>query len=537
MRVTLPENWNEARLGQVCHLVNGRAFRPSEWSAVGLPIVRIQNLRDRNASFNRYDGPVEDRHIVHSGDLLFAWSGTPGTSFGAHIWRGDTAVLNQHIFKMSFSSKLFHSQFLKLAINAQLPLLIRKAKGGAGLKHLNKGTVEAIQVPIPPRAEQDRIVAMLDATVGRLSEIREELERLSKVGDDLVSSLLAAAASGRLLDENTIVDSSPTPVVADVPSHWQTVTAREAGEITLGRQRSPEHHFGPTMRPYLRVANVLEDRIDVSDVKMMNFSDGEFEKYRLRYGDILLNEGQSLELVGRPAMFHDEIYDVCYTNTLIRFRCGPKMSPDFAILVFRHLLRSGAFKRIAKITTNLAHLGAQRFANLRIPLPPLDEQLEIAKRCRHGLAVAGNARSRIASFVLDTQQLSAEIEVRALAGMLVEQRPNDEPKPTLLVKPSRPRANVRSETVRAVQADLSTPRSEELTQVQQPLSSVDALSNAGRPLSPQALFAAAGYPDDASVVEVEQFFIELRDALRSGKIARSTLDDRELFELVPGAAR
>ena len=68
-----------------------------------MPIIRIQNLNDKDASFNFYDGPVDKRFAVERGDLLFAWSGTPGTSFGAHLWSGDSAVLNQHIFKVEFS--------------------------------------------------------------------------------------------------------------------------------------------------------------------------------------------------------------------------------------------------------------------------------------------------------------------------------------------------------------------------------------------------------------------------------------------------
>jgi type I restriction enzyme S subunit len=74
------------------------------------------------------------------------------------------------------------------------------------------------------------------------------------------------------------------------------------------------------MRPYLRVANVFENRIDISDVLEMNFTPEEFEVYALEYGDILLNEGQSLELVGRPAMFKNEIEGACFQNTLVRFR-------------------------------------------------------------------------------------------------------------------------------------------------------------------------------------------------------------------------
>ena len=131
------------------------------------------------------------------------------------------------------------------------------------------------------------------------------------------------------------------------------------------------------MRPYLRVANVFEDRIDLSDVLTMNFTPREFETFALRANDILLNEGQSLHLVGRPALYRDELPGACFQNTLVRFRCGPEVEPKFALTIFRGYMHTGKFQKIARWTTNIAHLGAQRFAEMPFPLPPLPEQRRI----------------------------------------------------------------------------------------------------------------------------------------------------------------
>jgi type I restriction enzyme, S subunit len=95
----------------------------------------------------------------------------------------------------------------------------------------------------------------------------------------------------------------------------------------------------------------------------MNFTPEEFKRFELQHGDILLNEGQGKELIGRPAMYHDELPGACFTNTLVRFRCRSGVLPDFAMCVFLHFMKSGDFQRIAKITTNIAHLGAGRFAS------------------------------------------------------------------------------------------------------------------------------------------------------------------------------
>src|SRR5580692_5931882 len=99
-RVVPNAPWPTIKIGEALHLINGRAFKPTEWTKSGTPIVRIQNLNNPNAPFNYYQGDLPEKISLKDGDLLFAWSGTPGTSFGAHIWRGGKAWLNQHIFKV-----------------------------------------------------------------------------------------------------------------------------------------------------------------------------------------------------------------------------------------------------------------------------------------------------------------------------------------------------------------------------------------------------------------------------------------------------
>ena len=96
-------------------------------------------------------------------------------------------------------------------------------------------------------------------------------------------------------------------------ARWRLRRIDELGKVIGGRQRSP-HHTRGARRPYLRVANVFDGYIDGSDVNEMPFTDDEFEIYRLAAGDVLLNEGQSLELVGRPAMYRGDPTIVCISE-------------------------------------------------------------------------------------------------------------------------------------------------------------------------------------------------------------------------------
>jgi type I restriction enzyme, S subunit len=180
-------------------LINGRAFKPTEWRKSGLPIVRIQNLNNPDAPFNYYDGQLPEKFLLDDGDLLFAWSGTPGTSFGAHIWRGGKAWLNQHIFKVQFDEKQFDKRYLQLAINRNLDEYIRAAHGGAGLAHITKGRFEESTLSCPPRDEQRRIVAEIEKQFTRLDAAVVSLRRVQTALKRYRASVLKTACEGRLV--------------------------------------------------------------------------------------------------------------------------------------------------------------------------------------------------------------------------------------------------------------------------------------------------------------------------------------------------
>lgn len=187
----IPTNWSWVQIGDTLDLFNGRAFKPTEWLASGLPIVRIQNLNDVNAPFNYCDpSSVNDRHVINTNAFLISWSGTPGTSFGAFIWKRGRAALNQHIFKCVQKTEDFFDSFLKIAINGRLDEMIAQAHGGVGLQHITKGKLERLVIPCPPLAEQHRIVAKVDELMALCDQLQVARERREATRDRLVSASL-----------------------------------------------------------------------------------------------------------------------------------------------------------------------------------------------------------------------------------------------------------------------------------------------------------------------------------------------------------
>jgi len=196
-----------------------------------------------------------------------------------------------------------------------------------------------------------------------------------------------------------------------IPEGWVQAPVKDYGDVCAGRQRSPHFKVG-SLRPYLRVANVFEGHIDTSDVNEMLFSDSEFKKYRLEIGDILLNEGQSAELVGRPAMYKGKPEECCFQNTLVRFRAGEDVDRDFSLQLFLFCLHTGKFRAISKQTTSIAHLGVSRFANMELLWPSVPEQKKIA----HILSTWDKAISTTEKLLANSQQQKKGLMQKLLSG-------------------------------------------------------------------------------------------------------------------------
>ncbi|MFT6402331.1 MAG: type I restriction enzyme S subunit [Glaciecola sp.] len=201
----LPLGWSWCKLGDLTEMYNGRAFKASEWSESGIPIVRIQNLNNKDAGFNYFSGEISKVNRIDNGSFLISWSGTPGTSFGAFIWSRGEAALNQHINNCIFNYSGMNLEFMRLAVNGCMNHFISMAQGAVGLKHVTKGTLNNAVIGFPGEKEQQRIVAKVDELMAFCDQLEQQTESSLDAHNLLVDTLLATLTDAR--DANELSDN------------------------------------------------------------------------------------------------------------------------------------------------------------------------------------------------------------------------------------------------------------------------------------------------------------------------------------------
>lgn len=183
-----PTDWAHARLSQLVRVLNGRAYKKAELLDSGTPVLRVGNLFTSKHWYYSDLRLAEDKYC-DEGDLLYAWS----ASFGPVIWQGPRAIFHYHIWKLSlFSEADLDKRFLYYFLLQQTQE-IKSAGHGISMVHMTKGKMERLAVPVPPLAEQDRIVAKVDELMALCDRLEEARFVSEGTRDRLLDSLLHEA--------------------------------------------------------------------------------------------------------------------------------------------------------------------------------------------------------------------------------------------------------------------------------------------------------------------------------------------------------
>lgn len=396
----LPSGWEWTTLGEIGVYLNGRGFKKSEWRDTGRPIIRIQNLTGSGQQFNYYEGEAEDRHTVRDGDLLLSWAAT----LGVYVWRGPEAVLNQHIFKVeSFVGPAFHRWLLEHVLAD-----LRRQTHGSGMVHITKGRFNSTPVPLPPLAEQERIVDAIEEHLSRLDSgtgVLESAERRLRLFEEAVEARLLAAG-------------------------WPSMTLASLAEfVTDGDHRPPPR--APEGVPHLTAKHVRGGQLTLQGCTFV--SEEGYRQTRSRYeprsGDVIVT---CVGTVGEIAVVPPGLRFSADRNlAAVRLPTDSRVRPEWVAAVLA-TARYRRFLMAASGSTAQPHLYLKDLRRVEIPVPPRSAQDELLAELREF-----NHRSRRLDATLSLAEhrsaaMRRSILAAAFSGGLVPQDPDDEPGPVLL---------------------------------------------------------------------------------------------------------
>jgi type I restriction enzyme, S subunit len=436
----LPRGWAWSTVGEIGTYQNGRAFSNREWSDSGRPIIRIQNLTGSGSTFNRFGGPVEERHVVRRGDLLVSWAAT----LGVFVWKGEEAALNQHIFKVtSRIDTVFHRYALEWALDSMM-----RETHGSGMVHITKGKFDATRVSIPPLNEQVRLVAELERRLSHVDAAVVNLKSAAKRVKALRGSIRNSVVTGALLGLDT--------------TSWTLTTTGEVSDVKGGIQKQPKRRPLLNKRPFLRVANVGRDALDLSDIHEIELFGDELETYRLKTGDLLVVEGNgSLDQIGRAATWQGSISDCVHQNHLIRVRPLGPLSPRFLSVIWNAPSTIAQLRDVASSTSGLHTLSVGKVKAVQLMLPPLDKQAALVNEADRRFSLLDAVESTIIANFRKCAQLRHSLLAAAFSGKLVGQDPTDEPAEVLLDRIQE--TYVQERVTKATQRRVPTPKTKKET--------------------------------------------------------------------------
>ena len=173
----LPKGWIMCRLSNVCKINSGFAFSSNDYCTEGIPLIRISNIKNNTINLSEcvfIKSTIDDKFIVSRGDLLIAMSGATTGKMG--IYENDNiAYLNQRVGNIKvLSDTLLLSEYRNLYMLSKVDDILKIAYGGAQ-PNISASAIESLNIMLPPRSEQKRIVNKIKDLFGFINTIEESL--------------------------------------------------------------------------------------------------------------------------------------------------------------------------------------------------------------------------------------------------------------------------------------------------------------------------------------------------------------------------
>ena len=351
----LPDGWEIIELKDVFEIKKGKKVKIEETiNDNSIPYIGIGNLRGNPITQFTND---QRGLLCEENDILLVWDGancgTVGSGLSGYV--GSTITRLRLINDTSDSDYIFH--FLKSKYH-----YFNSNTTGATIPHLDKKKVHNLKIPLPSLPTQKKIVAILEKV--------EKLKGWRREADELTDELL----------KSTFLEMFGDPVKN--PKGWEMRNLGEVAEVSSGltlnsqRRANKENLF-----PYLRVANVYRNKLDLNEIKYIHVSDLEFERFLLKKNDVLIVEGHgNIEEIGRAAIWNGEIPNCLHQNHIIKVRLNDNyISPSFLSFFLNFYGNYGYFSSKSRTTSGLNTISTNKVRKAKIPLPPVSMQKKFAE--------------------------------------------------------------------------------------------------------------------------------------------------------------
>lgn len=472
--LTKHSSWERVLLIEVATILNGAPFDSAMFSTTeGHPLIRIRDVLTGTTS-TYYRGTYDEAYVVRQGELLVGMDG----DFNSAYWGAVPALLNQRVCKITPDENFYSKVFLGHVLPGYLAA-INANTSAITVKHLSSKTIGEIELPLPPRAEQTRIVEKLEELLSDLDAGVAELKAAQQKLVQYRQSLLKAAVEGTLTAEwrqhnppgetgaqllhrilaerlarwearqlTKFQAQGKTP-----PKDWQKKYPKPVSPDTTDLPQLPEgwawasvdqltveQKYGsssktnedPTGVPVLRMGNIQDGDLDFSNLKYLPLDHDEFPGLHLQDGDLLFNRTNSPELVGKTAVYRSQITPCSFASYLISVRFSGGYMPELASAFINSAYGKRWIKSVVVQQVGQANVNGSKLSALAVPVPPFEEQQEIVSVLH---TQTREIVDRLNSVDISLKQSAAQrqnILRAAFAGQLVPQDPNDEPANVLL---------------------------------------------------------------------------------------------------------
>ena len=374
--MTAIDGWEVRKLTELAEYINGFAFKPDDWGQEGLPIIRIEQLKNPHSATDYYIGNLPEKNVIANGDLIFSWS----ASLFLRIWQQGNAALNQHLFKVKEKEGI-NKVFLKLFIEFYLPELT-KASHGSTMQHITRKELEKFSALFPiNKAEQTQIAAILSTIDQAIEQTEALIAKQQRIKAGLMQDLLT-----RGIDENGTIRSEATHAFKDsplgrIPVEWEFKDMGSVVYVTKLAGFEFTIHFnyregGEIIA--LRALNIKNEKLDLSDIQTISkkISD-RLPRSKIHKNDILITYiGAYIGDVLRV----EENNKYHLAPNIAKNVCSNKLYPPF----FEIFLRSQMVQRQIQnliVTTATPSLTMTQIRSLLAAFPSsINEQLLITEK-------------------------------------------------------------------------------------------------------------------------------------------------------------